>query len=225
VKKYCLLIFLSLSIVAPVFAQDKKSAEEEAAYTKTITQRADKIVAALGISDHSKAAEVSTIISKQYRNLSNIHAARDAKIKEAKLQNTDNKELQAAAIKAIEDKAKSALDKLHKKYISSLSAKLTSEQVEKVKDGMTYGVVPITYKGYNEMLPNLTEVQKKQILDWLIEARENAMDAETSDKKHWWFGKYKGRINNYLSAQGIDMNKASKEWQERIKAEQAAKKN
>jgi len=67
------------------------------------------------------------------------------------------------------------------------------------------------------MLPNLTDAQKKQILDWLTEAREHAMDAESSDKKHAWFGKYKGRINNYLAAAGIDMKKAEKEWQERIK--------
>lgn len=211
-------------MIAPAFSQEKKTAEEQAAYTKTIIQRADKIVAALGISNPSIATEVSTIISNQYRNLSNIHSARDAKLKEAKLAHAENKELQAATLKAIEDKAKEELDQLHKEYLSELNAKLTKEQVEKVKDGMTYGVVPITYKGYNEMLPNLTGAQKKQILDWLIEARENAMDAETSDKKHWWFGKYKGRINNYLSAQGIDMNKASKEWQQKIKAGEAAKK-
>ncbi len=47
------------------------------------------------------------------------------------------------------------------------------------------------------MIPGLTEDQKNQMLAWLSEAREKAMDAESSDKKHAWFGKYKGRINNY----------------------------
>jgi len=47
--------------------------------------------------------------------------------------------------------------------------------------------------------------------------REIAIDAETSEKKHWWFGKYKGRINNYLSAEGFDMKKESEAWQKRIK--------
>jgi Spy/CpxP family protein refolding chaperone len=82
---------------------------------------------------------------------------------------------------------------------------------------MTYDVLHVTYTAYQDMLPNLTDAQKKQILDWLTEAREHAMDAESSDKKHAWFGKYKGRINNYLAAAGIDMKKAEKEWQERIK--------
>ena len=63
--------------------------------------------------------------------------------------------------------------------------------------------------------------QKEQIYLWLVEAREYAMDAESSEKKHAWFGKYKGKVNNYLSAEGIDMKKAGEEWQERIKKEKS----
>ena len=87
-----------------------------------------------------------------------------------------------------------------------------------MKDGMTYGVVPITYTGYLEMIPGLTEDQKKQIMAYLLEAREHAMDAGSSEEKHAWFGKYKGKINNYLSAAGYDLKKASEEWQRRLKA-------
>ena len=32
------------------------------------------------------------------------------------------------------------------------------------------------------------------------------------------FGKYKGRINNYLSAEGYNVKKEGEEWQKRIKA-------
>lgn len=88
---------------------------------------------------------------------------------------------------------------------------------------MTYNVLPITYTAYQDMLPGLTEAQKTQILAWLTEAREHAMDAESSKKKHEWFGKYKGRINNYLSAAGVDMKKAGEEWQARIKAGNSSK--
>ena len=67
------------------------------------------------------------------------------------------------------------------------------------------------------MIPTLSEAQKTKIYEWLKEAREIAMDAESSDKKHAVFGKYKGRINNYLSAEGYDLKKATEEWQQRIK--------
>jgi len=87
-----------------------------------------------------------------------------------------------------------------------------------VKDGMTYNVANITFKGYQDMLPALNDSQRTKIWNWLAEAREIAMDAETSEKKHWWFGKYKGRINNYLSSEGFDMKKESEAWQKRIKS-------
>jgi hypothetical protein len=114
---------------------------------------------------------------------------------------------------------------LHKGFIESLSKKLDPQQVDKVKDGMTYNVVDITYKGYLAMIPALTDKQKEQIKDWLIEAREHAMDAESSEKKHAWFGKYKGRINNYLSAQGYDLKKEGEDWEMRRKAAERSVKN
>jgi len=92
--------------------------------------------------------------------------------------------------------------------------------VECVNAGEIYVILPLTYKGFCDMSPGLKELQKKQIKVWLVEAREHAMDAGTSEEKHQWFGKYKGRINNYLSAAGYDMKKEGVEWQKRIKAAQ-----
>jgi len=51
---------------------------------------------------------------------------------------------------------------------------------------------------------------------WLKEARELAIDAESSKKKHEVFGKYKGRINNYLSARGYDLVKEREAWYKRL---------
>jgi len=44
------------------------------------------------------------------------------------------------------------------------------------------------------------------------------MDAGSSEKKHQWFGKYKGRINNYLAAAGINMKQAEQDWKKRREA-------
>ena len=217
-KRTFLLTLLFWGSATSLVAQGTSSpTEQEAAYTRTITTRAEKIVATLAISDSATSDQLVKIIAAQYRNLNNIHTARDEQVQAIKKAGGESNDV-AARVKAVEDEANAKLEKLHGQYISQLSAQLTTAQVEQVKDGMTYGVVPITYKGYTEMIPQLTEEQKKQIKIWLVEAREHAMDAESSEKKHWWFGKYKGRINNYLSAAGYDLKKAGADWEKRRQA-------
>ena len=76
----------------------------------------------------------------------------------------------------------------------------------------------VTYDAYCDMIPTLTSEEKEQIMVWLVEARELAIDAESSNKKHDTFNKYKGRINNYLSARGYNIQKEREEWEKRVKA-------
>jgi hypothetical protein len=197
--------------------------EKEAAYTKTINERSAKIVADLNVKDSSSFYTVRDIIANQYRSLRNIYDPKNEQATKLKSSITDKQAL-ADSLKKLDEVINEKLAALHKKYLSDLSATLTNEQIEKVKNGMTYNVLNVTYTAYLDMIPQLTDEQKKQIMQWLTEARENAMDAESSDKKHAWFGKYKGRINNYLSAAGIDMKKEEAEWQKRIKEHNDAKK-
>jgi len=213
------LLFFFSSCIAQ---SNIKQTEQEQAYTKVINQRAEKIVATLGITNASKASRVKDIIAGRYRQLNDIQSKRDEKIKAAKAQSASDKEAIAAQVKGYEDAAETETKLSHEQYLSALAKELTPQQIDQVKDGMTYNVLPITYKGYLEMIPELTNEQKDQIKVWLTEAREHAIDAGTSEKKHWWFGKYKGRINNYLSAQGYDLKKAGEEWQKRRDAAKSA---
>ncbi|MDR6561974.1 MULTISPECIES: DUF3826 domain-containing protein [unclassified Arcicella] len=225
-RKMMVLVMLIISTPTMLWAQDVQTKEQkDANYVKMITDRATKIVATLGLTNTDASIRVRDIISQQYSDLNQIHEARNLKLKLAKEIAKDDKVKSEADIKQAEAEANVAMDKLHGEYLKKLSKELSASQVEMVKDGMTYRVLPITYKGYQEMLPNLTNEQKTQILAYLTEAREHAMDAESSEKKHAWFGKYKGRINNYLSAAGIDMKKAGLEWEQRIAAAKASKQN
>ena len=220
-KLSVLALLLTFSSVATTFAQ-KMTAEEKDKYVKAITERADKIVINLGVPDQKKAEKVRDIIRDQYSSLNDIYTIRDSKAKEIKAKLEGKKVERDSALAKQNRGVMESLAKLHNKYISKLSAYLTPDQVNLVKNGMTYNVLPITYKAYQEEILTLTEEQKKQILVWLTEAREYAMDAESSDKKHAWFGKYKGRINNYLSAAGYDLKKEGIEWEKRRKAKAQA---
>jgi len=178
------------------------------AYLRTINGRATKIVTTLGLAEAAKSNRVHEIIVQQYRGLNDIHWVRDVEIGNAKAKFADDKAAANTAIESSRAQTKPKLEKLHAEFLNKLSTELSPEQVDKVKDGLTYGVVPLTYGVYLKMYPELNNEQKVQIKAWLNEARELAMDGSTSDEKHAVFGKYKGKINNYLSKAGYDAKKA-----------------
>lgn len=185
-------------------------------YIKVTNERAAKIVVKLDLKNEAKEKAVSNIIAQQFRDLTEIQDGRDAEIKKVKEDTSLAKEKQNEKIDKLKANADKSIAKLHKAYLKKLGKELSEDKITEVKDGMTYGVLPITVAGYNDMLPNLTAEQKEYIYNALVEAREHAMDGGSSKEKHGWFGKYKGRINNYLSKQGYDLNKESKDWHERV---------
>lgn len=149
--------------------------------------------------------------------LNDIYEIRDAKVKTVKESGLTG-DAKDEALKAAENEKDAALYRSHFAFPASLSLFLNEEQIEAVKDGMTYGVVKVTYEATLDMIPSLKEEEKAQIYAWLVEAREFAMDAENSNKKHAAFGKYKGRINNYLAKRGYNLTKEREEWAKRVKA-------
>lgn len=193
-------------------------------FKKTLHDRSAKIINTLEISDSAKYNKVVDVLTDQYFDLNKIHDKTKESIAAIKsLQLSD--EEKSARIKKEEEEKSAKLRKLHVGFISKLQKDLTGLQIEKVKDGMTYRVMPVTYTAYQDMILALTAEQKEKIYNWLKEARELAMDEGSSDDKHKVFGKYKGRINNYLSGEGYNMKTEEKGWQERIKAREAAKKD
>ena len=204
-------------LVELVYAQQKAAATDDQ-YLKALESRVTKILAPLNIEKKRKQSKVHQIVLTQYQTLNAIHSTRDLKIKELKSGNASSANELKKMIADLESAAGQEITAAHSLFLHNLRRHLTDTQVDAVKDGMTYNVANITFKGYQDMLPSLNDSQKTKIWNWLVDAREIAMDAETSEKKHWWFGKYKGRINNYLSAEGFNMKKESEAWQMRIKS-------
>jgi len=215
-KKTLFLIFLSL-LSLQVLAQTitLKSVDRDTAYVRTILERSQKNISALSLSG-DLFENIRNIVANRYFELNDIYAERDTLVNQAKRMLTgDDKNRAIDAAKAACD---SKLYRSHFAFYAQLSLFLNDEQIEAVKDGITMGVVKVTYDATLDMIPTLTDEEKTQILAWLKEARELALDAESSKKKHECFGKYKGRINNYLSARGYDLVKEREAWYERIRA-------
>ena len=209
------LLFLCGWISAGAVDLNKENRDPK--YVESIVNRSQKIVDKLGLTDAKVAEDVCNIIANRYFELNDIYEIRDAKVKTVKESGLTG-DAKNEALKAAENEKDAALYRSHFAFPASLSLFLNEEQIEAVKDGMTYGVVKVTYEATLDMIPSLKEEEKVQIYAWLVEAREFAMDAENSNKKHAAFGKYKGRINNYLAKRGYNLTKEREEWAKRVKA-------
>ena len=200
-KKIVLMSLLFLCGWISAGAVDLNKENRDPKYVESIVNRSQKIVDKLGLTDAKVAEDVCNVIANRYFELNDIYEIRDAKVKAVKESGLTG-DAKNEALKAAENEKDAALYRSHFAFPASLSLFLNEEQIEAVKDGMTYGVVKVTYEATLDMIPSLKEEEKVQIYAWLVEAREFAMDAENSNKKHAAFGTYKGRINNYLAKRG-----------------------
>ena len=192
-----IMALLSYTVHAQV-ALDSEGRDAE--YVNSIKTRSEKIVQTLALDDKSVYENVLNIVCNRYFKLNDIYRDYpDKNVRDAELY------------------------KHHFEFEADLANYLSDTQIEQVKDGMTYGVVQKTYEAHLEMIPSLSEAEKRQILNWLKEAREFAIDAENSKAKHNWFGKYKGRINNWLSKRGYNLDEERKAWYKRIEEQKKNK--
>jgi hypothetical protein len=189
-------------LTLPISAQSVSLNTEglDSAYVNSIIARSQKIVDGLQLSDTKKAENVRNIIANRYFLLNAIHSKYDKSQQEAR---------------------DAELYKHHFELASALAQYLTEEQIDAVKDGMTFGRLKRDYNATLDMIPTLTDEEKLQVLIWLKEAREYAMDAADSKGKHFWFDKYRGRTNNWLSSRGYDLKKERDEWMKRIEQQKA----
>ena len=186
-----IIAFALLSCGAYAAETNLTPEQAEANYTKAIEGRTADILKILALTDTNKIARVHDTIISQYRTLNAWHDAHDAKRKAAKSDTN--------AVAQIEVSLKA----IHDQFLAKLAENLTPEQVDAVKDKMTYGKVQFTFKGYMVDYPNLPEAQQQKVLELLKEARELAMDGGSAEEKTAIFNRYKGKINNYLSKQGF----------------------
>ena len=215
-KKYIIIAAALLSLGSMTAgAVDLDSIGRDAKYVETIMLRSTKVTDALKITGTARGKEVLNIVANRYFKLNDIYTERDSIKAVAKTLTGNDKKQKMEYAEMLKDQK---LYKSHFGFIADLSVYLSEKEVETVKDVLTYNVVNVTYKAQCDMIPSLKLEEKVQILAWLKEAREYAMDAESSKKKHEAFGKFKGRINNWLSKRGYNLTKEREEWAKRVKA-------
>src|SRR5690348_16999453 len=151
---------LLLFIVSKGFAQSTDTQKQD--YMKMLTERSAKIINTLGLTDSVKYKDLVNVVANQYVSVNDIQDQYKATVKDIKAAHTNKVETDSLVNLESEKKSNKLLD-LHKKYISLLSAKLSEDQVEKIKDGMTYNVLHVTYGAYEDEILTLTKEQKEKI--------------------------------------------------------------
>ena len=201
------ILLLTAGLARPAFAQTStppaSEAEKEAFYAKSIEYRTVDILKALNLDDAGKSNAVHDVLVAQYHNLRVRDAAIDTRLK------VDGKEVNYANRAPL---LAQQVQPLHDQFLARLAESLTPEQVDQVKDLMTYHKVKVTYEAYCQMVPGLTDPEKVKILELLKAAREEAIDGGNAPEKSAIFQKYKDQINAYLDAQGLDTAKAFQDW-------------
>ncbi len=179
-------------VFSPVCFALNDTSRMEAEYVQTILARSEKIVNELGISGTAKGDNVRNLVANHYFNLGRIY--------------DENKDVKAK------------LYDNHGDFIANLESVCTPVEVDQIKDLMTYNARMVRFKAQIEMIPTLNQQEREQLMIWLKEAREYAIDAKGSKEKHALFKKYMGRFSNWLSKRGYDISKERKNWGERVKA-------
>lgn len=205
---FVIFTFLPQSALAQLSTSPASPEELEAQYTLAIENRTSGILNELNIQDSAKEKRVHDAIISFYRAL----RARDAVIDmylEATGKDTSYKNPDRAP------HSQAMTGPIRELFIGTLSSYLTPEQVETVKDKLTYNKVEVTYDAYNAILPNLKEAEKNHIRQQLVQAREEAYTGGSSQEKTAIFESHKSRINEFLNSNGYDVAKATEEWEKR----------
>jgi hypothetical protein len=190
----------------------------------TLEKHIKPVLTALSLADADKTAKVRAVLAAQFKALNAWHAQNDAQIKSLwsefdRARSAQNPTNANAALAKLGD-VYAGFKPQHEKFIADLSALLTPEQVESVKDTLTINKVKVTYDVYLQIFPTLTDAQKAVVLKNLKAAREEAVDCEAMTEKSAFFKKYKIKIeDDYLTAQGYDPKQARKDFAAKQKAD------
>jgi len=206
-------VFLGPAVFAqtdapPVMRTPPATLEDKAAmFDAIIEERTLKIMSVLAINEAAKSNRVQAAIVAHYRALHARDDAIDAELGALPRGSAEWIAQHQAMFPGMSQP-------LHERFMATLARDLTPEQLEKLKDKMTYGKVPFTYSAYCSILPGLTAPEKATILEMLKTAREVAVDGGNSGEKTAIFEEYKNQINRQLAADGIDVAKAIQDWKD-----------
>jgi hypothetical protein len=202
-------LVLSLALaggaLVPATAADTSATPPPAATLKRADDKAGRLVGTLKLDDATKAGRVKGILGDWYLTIWAWHQENDAKLKELWTQWNQARavvpkdEFPAEVIAHQMDALYTSLKPAYQSFIGKLSAELTPEQVDVLKE--TWSRSPgakRTYAAYLEIVPDLNDEQKKVIHDRMLLAREDAMLTDADKEIVSIFKRHKVKVEAYV---------------------------
>lgn len=196
------------------FAQLKSDASLE--------KKAMDWVASLNMEDDKKAGFAVTTIYNHLRKVRDWHNEHPYSTVPEGINPVTGKSLSKLDREMIAD---SAMPKeVHEKLMKDLCRVLTEEQVEQILDKYTVGKVAFTLKGYQAIVPDMTEEETAFVLEQLKLAREQAIDYKNMKQISAIFEIYKTKCEQYFNEHGRNWRQMFKDYVNKRKAEKAQNK-
>lgn len=226
-KTKILAVALFTACATGSFAQDKNSvtftaADANAKSDADIVAKAGEWTTALNLNDAAKEERVKTAIVAHLKTVRDWHNDHPSSTVPAGINPATGNRLSEMDRDII---ANSVMPKsVHDSLINVLKRELTPEQVETVLDKYTIGKVAFTLQGYKAIVPDLKLEEETQILMYLKQAREQAIDFKNMKEISAIFEIYKTKCEQYLNSNGRNWRQLYKAYTDAVKAKKATEK-
>jgi len=195
------VVFLALALgsFAPA------TAAADATTQKRIDAKTTRLLDNLKLEDNAKAERVKTLLGSWFVTMWAWHQENDPKLKELWSQWNQARavvpkdEFPAEVIAHRIDDLYATLRPAYQAFLGQLAVELTPEQLDVLKE--TWSRSPgatRTYHAYLEIVPDLTEADKKVIHDRLLLAREDAMLTDADKEIVAIYKRHKVKVEAYV---------------------------
>lgn len=222
-----IVVFLTSAIS---FAQNENKAntvsfaavDAKAKSDADIEAKANDWVTALHLTDAQKEQRVKNAIATHLKTVRNWHNEHSPTTVPAGINPATGNRLSDMDRQII---ASSAMPKyVHDSLMNVLNRELTAEQVETVLDKYTIGKVAFTLQGYKAIVADLKPEEEAQILQYLKQARGQAIDYKNMKEISAIFEIYKTKCEQYLNSNGRNWHQLFKTYVDAVKAKKATEK-
>jgi len=202
-KSIALLVLITCIVTSQAKAQGVAADSQE-------LQKAAQWVNKLSLSDQGKKQKVQDAIALHLTQVRDWHNAHPVKENPGGINPATGNAFSTLDWEVIycSQQPKS----IHENLMNVLNGELSADQAEAILDQYTVGKVAFTLKGYEAIVPDLTDQERTEILKNLRQAREQAIDYKSMKEISAIFEIYKTKCEQYLNSNGRNWRQLFKDY-------------